>query len=67
MMDSKVRESWSDFLNPDAMRPGLIRASIYIAGFETLKDAIIARLRDFFWTGFDESGDKIDPNPAQRG
>ena len=34
MMDSKVRESWSDFLNPDAMRARLIRASIYIAAFE---------------------------------
>lgn len=61
MMDSKVHESWNEFLNPDVMRPRLISASIYIAGFEALKDAIIGRLRDFFWTGFDESGDKIDP------
>ena len=42
-------------------RPRLIAASIYIAVFETLKDSVIGRIRDFFWRGFDESGDKIDP------
>ncbi len=60
-MDAKVQQSWEDFLNPDVMRPVLISASIYIAGFEALKDAIIGRIRDFFWYGFDEYGDMIDP------
>lgn len=60
-MDPKVRQSWQEFLNPDVMRPRLIAASIYIAGFEALKDSVVGRIRDFFWIGFDESGDKIDP------
>lgn len=60
-MDPNVKRSWEEFLNPGITRPRLIAASIYIAGFESLKDAIVDRIRDFFWTGFDESGDKIDP------
>ena len=44
-MDSKVQHSWEDFLNPDVMRPVLLSASIYIAGFEALKDGIIGRIR----------------------
>lgn len=60
-MDPKVRQSWEEFLNPEVTRPRLIAASIYIAGFEALKDSVVGRIRDFFWTGFDESGDKIDP------
>jgi len=60
-MNAKVRQSWEDFLNPEVMRPVLLSASIYIAGFQALKDAIIGRIRDFFCYGFDESGDKIDP------
>lgn len=60
-MDPKVRQSWEEFLNPEVTRPRLIAASIYIAGFEVLKDSVVGRIRSFFWTGFDESGDKIDP------
>ena len=60
-MDTKVQQTWEDFLNPDVIRPVLISASIYIAGFEALKDAIVERIRDFFCHGFDEYGDKIDP------
>lgn len=60
-MDPGVKRSWEEFLNPEVTRPRLIAASIYIAGFEALKDSIVGRIRDFFWTGFNESGDKIDP------
>jgi hypothetical protein len=60
-MDPNVQRSWEEFLNPKGLRPRLIAASIYIAGFEVLKDVVVGRIRDFFWTGFDESGDKIDP------
>jgi hypothetical protein len=60
-MDTKVQQTWEDFLNPDVVRPVLISTSIYIAGFEALKDSIIGRIRDFFCCGFDKSGDKIDP------
>jgi hypothetical protein len=60
-MDPKVKHSWEEFLNPEVTRPRLIAASIYIAGFEVLKDSIVGRIRSFFSIGFDESGDRIDP------
>lgn len=60
-MDPKVRRLWEEFLTPDVTRHRLIAASIYIAGFQALKDSVIGRIRAFFWMGFDESGDKIDP------
>ena len=56
-METKVQQRWEDFLNPDVIRPILISVSIYIAGFEALKDAVIGRIRDFFCHGFD---DEID-------
>lgn len=61
VMETKVQQSWEDFLNPDVVRPVLISVSIYIAGFEALTDAIVGRIRNFFCNGFDESGDQIDP------
>ncbi|NKE72845.1 hypothetical protein [Candidatus Manganitrophus noduliformans] len=48
-------------MNPEVMRPRLMAASIYIAGFQALRDSVVGRIRDFFWVGFDKSGDKIDP------
>ncbi len=61
-MDPKIKQSWEESLNPEVMRPRLIAASIYVAGFDSLKDSIVDRIRMFFWTGFDrETGDKIDP------
>jgi len=60
-MDDRIRRSWEDFLNPNVMRPRLISASIYIAGFELLRDSIIGRIRSFFLNGFNEHGDIIDP------
>jgi hypothetical protein len=60
-MSTNVRKSWEDFLDPSVMRPRLISASLYIAAFESLKSAIIDRVRDFYWCGIDENGDKIDP------
>jgi len=60
-MDPKVKQSWEEFLNPEVTKPRIIAASIYIAAFEPLRDSIVEHLRMFFWTGFDETGDKIDP------
>jgi hypothetical protein len=59
-MDEKVLKAWSDFLNPAVTRPRLIAASVYITAFEVLKDAVVSRLRNFYWTGFDEHGEIID-------
>ena len=60
-MDTKVQLTWEDFLDPNVVRPVLISASIFIAGFEALKDSIIGRIRDFFCHGFDASGHIVDP------
>ena len=61
-MDKSVHESWEDFLNPGKMRAHLISASIYIAGFECLEDAIISRTKEFYTTGWSKDhGDIIDP------
>lgn len=48
-------------LNPAVLRPNLVVASIYIAAFELLKDAIVDRIRDFYIEGFDQNGPRIDP------
>ncbi len=63
-MDPKVKQSWEEFLNPEVTRPRLIAASIYVASFEALKDSIIGRIRSFFASGFDETGEKVDPKYA---
>ena len=60
-MNNEVGLSWENFLNPDVTRPRLIAASVYITGFEILKESIIGRIRDFFTCGFNEKGDIIDP------
>jgi|WetSurMetagenome_2_1015567.scaffolds.fasta_scaffold576821_1 hypothetical protein len=57
----KNQESWERFLNPDELRPTLMLASIYISTFEILKDSIISRIKNFYWMGFDEKGEIIDP------
>ncbi len=60
-MNPNVRQSWENFLNPEVMRARLVMASVYITGFELLKDTIVYRIRDFFCCGFNENGDIIDP------
>jgi len=60
-MSENVKKEWEDFLNPDRMRSNLISASIYIAAYESLKDAIISRAREMYWTGWSkDEGDIID-------
>lgn len=54
-MSEKDQTSWENFLNPDVLRPNLIVASIYIAAFELLKNAIVDRLRFFYTFGFDQN------------
>src|ERR1700744_3443874 len=56
-----VQEKWEAFLNPDAMRPALIMASLYITGFELLKDTIVDRPKGFFTNGFGPDGLHLDP------
>ncbi len=46
-MDPDIKRSWEEFLNPEIMRSCLISASVYIAGYEALKETIVGRIRDF--------------------
>lgn len=62
MINPKIQKRWEEFLNPQVLRPRLISAAIYIAAYESLKDAIVNRVRDFFCDGFTESADNIRPD-----
>ncbi len=55
-MEEDIKESWSNFLNPESLRSNLITASVYLAAFEILKQCIIDRPKEFYTTGFDENG-----------
>lgn len=60
-MKKELAEAWERFLNPEVLRAQIICASVYIAAFESLKESIVARIRGFYWIGFDEDGHKTDP------
>ncbi len=58
-MARDVQKVWEEFLDPNVMRPRLIAVSIYIAGFESLKESIVSRIRDFYSIGFTDPGEKL--------
>lgn len=58
---SDLARQYEEFLNPDVLRPRLLIASVFIAAFESLKDAIVSQPRSLFWLGFDERGEQISP------
>lgn len=55
-LDKNIQESWERFLHPAKLRTNMIITSLYITGFEILKDAIVTRIRDFFCFGLDSTG-----------
>lgn len=59
--DSTCVRSWAKFLNPDTLRSNLIAASLFLAAYETLRNSVVAHIRDFFCFGFDEAGDRVSP------
>lgn len=61
-MGEDYMEQWERFLTPQILRTTMITVSVFITTFELLKDSIIERIRDFYWTGYEEGlGDIIDP------
>jgi hypothetical protein len=60
-IDNDVFERWSKFLDPEQLRLHLISASLYLAAWETFETAVISRVRDFYWNGFDEKGETVSP------
>lgn len=58
--DKAVR-GLAKFLNPDTLRGNLIKASLFIAAYQTFRTNVVDRLRGFFTNGFDASGPVLDP------
>jgi len=44
-------------LSPDQIQKGLIRAGLFLAGWEVLAGEIVDKVKSFYWAGFDETGD----------
>jgi len=61
-MNGKAHQALEKFLNPESLRSNLIAASIFITGYEILKDSIVDQIRSFYTNGFDENGLIIDKN-----
>jgi hypothetical protein len=51
-----------DKIEPGEVRRSLVRAGLFIAGYELLKGEIVDRVRQFFVQGFDEEGPTRDPS-----
>lgn len=60
-VDQKVQEAWERFLNPETLRQNLMLSSMFITAYEILKESIVDHIKQFFITGFDQTGWRIDP------
>lgn len=50
-MERSGEEPKWEWLNPETLRSRLTSASLYIAAYELLEDAIVERIRDFYMVG----------------
>ncbi len=55
-MNDELNKKWENFLNPETLRHNIIWASIFITGYELLKENIIENLSYFFMDGLNEKG-----------
>jgi hypothetical protein len=56
---NKNEKDYLKFLNPNTFYRNFILSSLYITGFDLLKNSIIKRIEDFYCIGFDKNGIKI--------
>lgn len=49
-------DRWERFLDPDAVRPSLLLATMFITTFEILKNSVVDHIRNFYADGWDENG-----------
>lgn len=49
-------DKWANFLKPETLKSNLINCGFYISLFESFKDYIVSSVKDFYMTGFDETG-----------
>src|SRR5688572_21629831 len=60
MDDIRLRQVLTK-LEVSAIQGTLVRAGLYLAGFELLRSDVVSRTKDFFLAGFDERGLTYSP------
>lgn len=55
-----MAEAWQGVFDKDFVTGTLTRAGLYLLAYELLKDSIIRRIRDFYWTGIKDGKDTIN-------
>lgn len=65
-MNNNTKASWEKFLNPQTLKNNLVKCSVYIVFFEKLKESIIEKIRDFYWTGYLDGKDIISDEYKKR-
>ncbi len=60
-MKPEIEASWEKFLNPESLKQHLLAGGIYLAAYEMFKSSLVGRPRDFFWSGFENGKETIDP------
>jgi hypothetical protein len=62
-----AQKQWEEFLNPKITQDRLMFASLYITGYEMLKDSIVGRIKDFYCDGFSEGSLTFSPDYQKKG
>ena len=62
MIDNEFIQQWTNFMDPDRLKPNLELIALYITLYEMLEDTIINKPKDFFMAvdALDEEGYKAD-------
>ena len=58
--------SWDKFLNPDLLKQNFVRAGLYLAAFELLKQSLVDRPRTFFLDGYEGGKEIISPEYQEK-
>ncbi len=61
MTNANAQDPWEEALHPDIVRDKLLSASMYITAFEILKDSVVDRVRNVYTSGWNGSGEIIEP------
>lgn len=65
-MNNNTKASWEKFLNPQTLKGNLVKCSVYIVFFEKLKESIVEKIKDFYWTGYSDGKDIISDEYKKR-
>lgn len=53
---TKNERDYLKFLNPDTFYRNFVLSSLYITGYDLLKNSIVKRIENFYWNGLNEKG-----------